>query len=140
MDEEKRRFKGFGFRAGRVGMPFAIRPRPEDMPNLLAAHIRHLGNPGFDELAGTLKSWTHVKKLNGLAREALSLANLFPQVQRRAAMHPKVLFEGYDVLGDFDVSEGHGCEKRPVDVQSSPRSSLVHSSVVFASMRSFQMP
>src|SRR5438105_2631579 len=75
--------QGFGCRVRRIAVPLAIGPLPEEMPDILAADILHLGDGPFGMLAGTIESRAHDEKLDGLVGEALALADLVAQMQGR---------------------------------------------------------
>lgn len=81
----------FGFWPRLVAVPSAIGPFPEEVPDVPAADIRHLGDAFLGVLAGAVESRAHEEKLNGLAGEALTLADLVTQMQRRTTVRPKML-------------------------------------------------
>lgn len=107
VDDAKGGGQRCGFWVGRVAVPFAIGAFPEEVPDILAADIRHLGDGLLGVLAGTIESRAHDEKLDGLVGEALTLADLVAQMQGRTAVRPQVLLQGERVLCDFAVGEGH---------------------------------
>ena len=78
------------------------------MPDLFAANIRHPGDGFLGVLTGAIERRAHDKKLDGLAGKALTLADFITQMQGRTAVRPEVFLKGERMLGDFEVSEGHG--------------------------------
>ena len=103
--------EGFGQRLGLgkglVTMPVAVRPLPENAPDLQTGQVPDLGDWLFNLLAGTIEGGAHDEEFNGPIGETLSLADLIPQMQRGTAARPEGLFNYLQVLGHFVFSKGH---------------------------------
>jgi len=88
-------------------MPIAIRPFPEDAPDLQTGQVPDLGDGRLDEFAGPIERRAHAEKFNSTAAESLTLADLIPQMQRRPPSNPERVLNDLQMLSDFNVGKIH---------------------------------
>ena len=99
--------EGRGLRAGLVAEPAATGSFPKNAPHALMGHALDLGDAFLYPLAGALEGRADEKELDGAVLNALPLAHLVAQMQRRTASGPKAFLQHFEVLREFVVSEGH---------------------------------